>query len=294
MKTWSGGLALALIVLTAAPLAAQRPSNSRYANGQRMPLAPVPHSGEPVAPFFEGWYRNDDGTFTLSFGFFNLNQEQILEIPLGPDNFIEPAEFDGAQPTHFPVRPRRDRGVFYVTVPASFENDGRRLVWTLTANGKTTSVPGRVGFQALQLDYGPRAMGSVPPEVRFSPDGPVGRHVQGIRSEPRTAVVGEPLTLSVWVKEVSVRAEHDRLNTDVGVEVSWFKHQGPPDEVIFEEWQIELESGEGEATTTVTFTAPGEYLLRGRVDNFDANDSSGGDQCCWTNAWVPVTVTAAR
>ncbi len=292
MKALHGGLAIALIVLTAVPAAAQRPSNSRYANGQRMPLAPVPHSGEPVAPFFEGWYRNDDGTFTLSFGFFNLNQQEILEIPHGPDNFLEPAEFDGMQPTHFPVEPRRDRGVFVVTVPASFEDGEQRVVWTITANGQTTSVPARVGYSALQLDYAPRAMGSVPPDVRFSPDGPVGRHIKGIWAEPRTATVGEPITLSLWVEEVSVRAEHDRLNTDVGVEVSWFKHQGPPAPVIFEEWQIEVESGEGEATTTATFTAPGEYLLRARVDNFDANDSSGGDQCCWTNAYVPVTVRA--
>ena len=111
--------AVALVVgmVTATPLLAQLPSNSRYANGQRMPLSPRPPSGEPIAPFFEGWYKNDDGTFTFSFGYFNLNTEEELDIPVGPDNFIEPAELDGDQPTHFTASPRRNQGVFQVTVP---------------------------------------------------------------------------------------------------------------------------------------------------------------------------------
>ena len=257
-----------------------------------MPLAPIPPTGEPVAPFFEGWYRNPDGTFTFSYGFFNLNTEEILEIPLGPDNFIEPAEFDGDQPSHFPVRPRRDRGVFSITVPESYADTSRRVVWTITANGVTYSTPGRVGVNALQLDYGPRAMGSVPPLVRFEEVGEVGQHVQGARSEPHTAVVGEPMSLTVWVSEVSERSPDDNVNTNVEVEVTWFKHRGPADEVVFEPQQIAV-PGTGEATTLVTFTGPGEYLLRARADNFGANDSSGGDQCCWSNGYVPVTVTAS-
>ena len=282
----TGRLAAALL---AAQLGAVAPTAAQQV--QRLPLAPIPPKGEPVAPFFEGWYRNDDGTFTLSFGHFNLNTEEVLEVPLGPDNFIEPAEFDGAQPTHFPVRPRRDRGVFSVTVPASYEDGEQRVVWTITANGVTYSVPGRVGVSALQLDYGPRAMGSVPPLVRFDPEGPQGQHVQGVWGEPRTAKVGEPLTLQLWTDEVSVRDPEDLVNQEVDVEVSWFKHQGPAAEVSFEPWQITIAGGTGEATTAAVFSEPGEYVLRARADNWGANDSTGGDQCCWSNAYVRVTVT---
>lgn len=274
---------LGLALGVAAPTAAQQV--------QRLPLAPVPPRGEPVAPFFEGWYRNDDGTFTLSFGFFNLNTEQILDIPVGPDNRVEPAEFDGAQPTHFPVRPRRDRGVFSVTVPASYADEEQRVVWTIRANGVEYSVPGRVGADAMQLDYGPRAMGSVPPMVKFGSDGPEGQHVQGVWSDPRTVAVGEPLDLALEVSEVSERDPDDLVNQEVAVEVTWFKHSGPAAEVTFEPWQFEVESGKGEAVTAAKFTAPGTYVLRARVDNWAANDSTGGDQCCWTNAFVTVTVT---
>ena len=93
------GLFLALAVLTAVPAAGQRPSNSRYGNGERMPLSPVPMKGEPIAPFFEGWFRNPDGTFTFSFGYFNLSRSETHDIPIGSNNFIEPAEYNGVQPT---------------------------------------------------------------------------------------------------------------------------------------------------------------------------------------------------
>ena len=218
---------VAALILVAVQAAAAGPALSQQ---RRLPLAPILPRGDEVAPFFEGWYRNDDGTFTLSFGFFNLNSEQVLDIPVGPDNFIEPAEFDGMQPTHFPVRPRRDRGVFHVTVPASYEDGEQAVVWTITANGHTNATPGRVGIPALQLDYGPRAMGSVPPMVRFAPDGQAGQHVQGVWGEPLTAAVGEPLTLTVWTEEVSVRAPDDMVNAVVDVGLSWFKHQGPAGE----------------------------------------------------------------
>ena len=195
-------LALIAAITSLAPVGAQQV--------QRLPLAPRPPTGEPVAPFFEGWYGNADGTYTFSFGYFNLNMEEILEIPIGPDNFVEPAAFNGGQPTHFPVDPRRDRGVFTVTVPASYGDGQGRVVWTIRANGVTYSVPARAGIEALQLDYGPRGMGSVPPLLRLEPNGMEGQHPTGVRlSQPRVATVGNPLALTVWASEVSERFDHE-------------------------------------------------------------------------------------
>src|SRR5262249_35202992 len=53
-------------------------------------LAPTKSSGATVTPAFEGWYKNPDGTFSISFGYYNRNSEEMLEIPVGPDNFISP------------------------------------------------------------------------------------------------------------------------------------------------------------------------------------------------------------
>ena len=43
------------------------------------------------------------------------------------------------------------------------------------------------------------------------------------------------------------------------------------------------------AETTATFSAPGEYMLRA-VANDSSGDGGGGDQCCWTTAFVRVNV----
>ncbi len=43
------------------------------------------------------------------------------------------------------------------------------------------------------------------------------------------------------------------------------------------------------ATTVATFGAPGEYILRLQA-NDQTGDGGGGFQCCWTNAYVSVSV----
>src|SRR5450432_442328 len=84
----------------------------------QVPLAPVTASGQTANPAFEGWYKNADGTFSLSFGYFNRNESEILSIPVGPDNFISQGDANQGQPTYF--YPRRHWGVFAVKVPADF------------------------------------------------------------------------------------------------------------------------------------------------------------------------------
>ena len=45
----------------------------------------TPH-GQNIAPAFEGWQENEDGSFNLLFGYFNRNWAEELHIPIGPDN----------------------------------------------------------------------------------------------------------------------------------------------------------------------------------------------------------------
>src|ERR1043165_1350930 len=89
--------------------------------------------GQNIAPVFEGWEQNPDGTFNMVFGYFNRNWEEQPDIPIGPDNSISPGPADQGHPTHF--YPRRNKFWFRVLVPKDF---GRKeLVWTLTVHGKT-------------------------------------------------------------------------------------------------------------------------------------------------------------
>jgi hypothetical protein len=277
------------------------------AQGQR-PLAPLRSEGLRVAPFFDGWYQNPDGTITLSFGYSNLNQDEVIEIPLGPDNVVTPKEFDGRQPTSFvpaaPDLPRedatppapgavagrreRERGVFTVTVPAGFQGD---VVWTLRVRGQAYSVPGRARTGAYQLRW-PMAMGSVPPLLRFTLNGPAGRGPTGIEASPVQTRVGTPVGLTIWITDDSNR-EKDPVpiapKNKAAMNVRWYKHSGPGP-VAFDPPRTPIPELQGSATTSATFTQPGEYVLRVRVDNFGRVDTSSGNQCCWTNGYVKVTV----
>ena len=49
-----------------------------------------PPTGQNVVPAYEGWEENPDGSFNLLFGYFNRNWEGELDVPVGPDNNIEP------------------------------------------------------------------------------------------------------------------------------------------------------------------------------------------------------------
>jgi hypothetical protein len=282
------------VLLTAAigVLSAQAP--------RQWPLAPVPPDGQRVAPFFDGFYENADGTITLSFGYSNFNRERTIEIPLGPDNFIEPKEFDGRQPTSFPIAPvneagggaRRDRerGVFTITVPAGFKGD---VVWTLRHAGQTLKVPGRAKTGAYGLRW-PMAAGSIPPQLRFKPDGPFGRGPVGIESPPLQATVGTPLKVTVWTKDDSQRDAEaieikERGPARSAINFHWYKHSGPGP-VTFDPQKSNLKELEGHITSAITFTQPGTYMLRVRADNFGRTDTSAGNQCCWTNGYIRVTV----
>ena len=282
----------AAIGLGTVDLAAQRASERRVANpGEtQFELQLFRPSGGPVVPIFEGWYRNPDGTFELSFGYFNVNTEETLEIPLGSDNFIEPAEFDGRQPTVFEPVPESDRrhwGAFTVTVPADF--GARDVVWTLHVRGQTLSVPGRLTSPAYELagwEFPGRS--SVSPLLRLVADGPAGRGPRGITGAGRQAQVGVPLDLGAWVSRAAEAVDDERP-----INIKWFKHQGPGDvtfaarTAVVEPDAWAQEDG-AEVATTVTFSAPGEYLLRALAFNVIREFEF---QCCWTNGFVPVTVT---
>ena len=247
--------------------------------GQFNPVNRQQPRGLGVSPTFEGFFQNPDGTFTLSFGFFNRNTEEILTIPVGPRNFVEPGSIDQGQPTHFSTR--RSYGVFTVTVPATFGAD-QRVTWTLEANGERYSIPGGF-FKAYETDnLHARAVDRRPPVLVLEPGGVESRGPNGARIA-RTARVGQPLALSL--------ASWDEWD-DEGLEVTlrWFKQRGPG-EVTFNQQVVALGEGATRASTTVSFSEEGDYLLYVRADHSDVRVSAAGlEQCCWTNGYVSVKV----
>jgi hypothetical protein len=269
------GLACALAL-------AARPAATQQA------LMPVSASGKTVTPVFEGWYPNPDGTFSISFGYFNRNADEVLEIPVGPENSIEPGNPNQGQPTQF--QPRRHWGVFAVTVPRDFGD--KKIVWTLKVRGETFSIAGSL-HRDWQIDAleGEAGSDNTPPAVRFDSAGPEGRGPGGITAGPLRTSPGVPLTIPLWVTDDGKVAPS---NTGVDrqaapLTLTWFKHQGPG-VVSFGPATSRLSPTGGTASTTATFSMPGEYIVRVRVNDSPVA-TAGHAQCCWTNGFVRIVVS---
>ena len=262
--------------------------------------------GQNIAPVFEGWEQNPDGSFTMVFGFFNRNCEEVLHIPIGADNSIEPGGPDRGQPTRF--FPRRGQFNFRVRVPKDFGD--KELVWTLTAHGKTETAYASLRPQYVidkritmmnEAGFGAQAdeTASLHPVLRLESD------------TRRTVTVGEALSLTVFASDDGLpkpRKGRDDTN-NAGLIFGWLVYRGDDTHVTFDpeqfnpdfrgryagsslcknippipEWAMEPLPADGKVTMTATFSEPGTYVLRAMAHD-------GGLK---TTKEVTVTVTATQ
>lgn len=267
-------------------------------------------SGQPVIPIFDGWYPKSDGSHDLCFGYFSLNTEATVEIPLGPNNFIEPKSFDGEQPTHFLPVPgppnlyRRFFCTFVVNLPKDAPKTAR-VVWNLVQKGKVYAVPGHLGsvnYQIQELSAEDGARSSKAPVIKYLPSGPEGRGRSGVR-HVMTAKVGQPIDLGLLVTgppagpqglDADNSDDEERPYIKDGKKriwwVKWAKHRGPGD-VTFAPSEIDIWEGANIANAKATFSAPGEYVLRVQAIDNPGENASYQFHCCWTNGFVKVTVS---
>ena len=255
--------------------------------------AQVVSTGQTVSPAYEGWEQNADGSFNLVFGYFNRNWEEELDVPVGPNNTIEPGGPDQGQPTHF--LPRRNRFLVRIRVPKDF--DKKELVWTLTTHGKTEKA-----YATLKPDYfiddivlqnnnGAGGAGGGLPDT-IGNKAPVLK-VEGEKT--RTVGVGQPVSLIALATDDGkpnrrsmpsplsplLRAARGTPNSATGLRLSWFVYRGAG-KVTFDAPQVEVwedyrdgsnspwSAGfatppvppEGKWANQVTFSEPGTYVLR--------------------------------
>ncbi len=250
-------------------------------------------TGQSVALAYEGWEQNDDGSFSLLFGYMNRNWLEELDIPIGSDNRIEPGGPDRGQPTHF--LPRRNRHVFSIRVPEDFGD--KEVVWTLASHGETTSAYG-----TLHPDYFLDDIAIMNNNGAGGPAGGMfnifGNERPMLKVEGDAAVratVGQPVTLSARVTDDGVpmprampplvpgttRSGGGTPNSASGLRVAWFVYRGPGDVAFdppqFEVWENFREGAnspwasgwktpeapeDSHWVVRATFNNPGTYVLR--------------------------------
>jgi hypothetical protein len=267
--------------------------------GVALPRSPaaqqqIPYgSGQSVAPVYEGWERNADGSFNLVFGYMNRNYEERPEIPIGPNNSFSPEPADRGQPTHF--YPRRQQFMFKVRVPSTFGK--QQLVWTLTRAGKTERAVGKLDleWELSQVVYSQNRRGLGSDATKAEPNAPPTISVEG--PAQRTATTGTPVTLIVAAKDdgqpkptpldarldaaargarggpppalVTVRQSGPVQQQIVqpsrdGLSVTWTQWRGPG-RLTFNPPRMLVK--DGKASTAVTFSDPGTYVVRAYADD---------------------------
>ena len=275
LRVSAAALALGVAVVLAAPLATG---------------AQAPARGQNIAPVYEGFWRHDDGSIDLWFGYYNRNWEEEIDVPVGPDNHMDPGGPDLGQPTHF--FPRRSQFVFKVTVPADFGDD--EIVWSLTSNGVTENAYATLRPEYMVDETVMMANFGAGGQTGFHPD-MIGNMAPDLTLEtPPTMTVsaGEPVTLSAVAADdgkpaprsipvALIGTSHFVPNSATGLRLSWFRYRGPG-EVVFDPpqtkvWQDHRDGGnspwstgwetprvpdDNRWTVQATFSEPGTYVLR--------------------------------
>lgn len=252
--------------------------------------AQAPARGQNIAPVYEGFWRHDDGAIDLWFGYYNRNWEEEIDVPVGPDNHMDPGGPDLGQPTHF--FPRRSQFVFKVTVPADFGDD--EIVWSLTSNGVNEKAYATLRPEYMVDETVMMANFGAGGQTGFHPD-MIGNMAPELTLEtPPTMTVsaGEPVTLSAVAADdgkpaprsipvALIGTSHFVPNSATGLRLSWFRYRGPG-EVVFDPpqtkvWQDHRDGGnspwstgwetprvpdDNRWTVQATFSEPGTYVLR--------------------------------
>lgn len=267
--------------------------------------APTSHAqiryaiGQNVQPIFEGWLKNPDGTHSLVFGYLNRNWEEVLDIPVGPNNRCEPAPIDCGQPTRFFTR--RQRFVFKVAVPKDWD-PSRDLQWIVTAHGRTDTAKAwlqreyEINYGTLSENGGGGVLeaGNQPPSftqgspaqrialddtvaltVHVTDDGlpkprpqPRGTATSATGASPSSAATNpDAAATPTAATNPNPAANPNTPNPEAGrgargVRIRWVVHRGTG-KVTFEPENVPAVHGKPvEMTTKVSFSEPGTYVLR--------------------------------
>ena len=244
-------------------------------------------TGQNVAPIFEGWERNPDGSYNMVFGYLNRNYEEAVDIPIGAQNSItigDEVYGDKGQPTHF--YPRRQRFLFRVVVPKDWD-EKRKVVWTLTSHGKTDQAKGWLQPEwELSDDVIVENMGGGVPDPNNKAPSVTVAPVAGV-------TVSKPATLTATATDDGLPKPYRRAPSNPdrdsqprrprGVEIKWIQYRGPG-KVTFNPSASPVVYGEPVTLTSkVTFSAPGQYVLRAIAD----------DGQLYTTREITVTVSGA-
>jgi hypothetical protein len=212
-------------------------------------------ASQPIYLQYDGFVKNKDGTYTLSFGYFNVNQVDV-KVPPGEDNTFLPGPADRNQPIVF--LKGRHRFACSIVVPATFDG---KLQWAVRFAGKTITTTAKALDPLYELELNSERRATNGLDLASAPKGVCVNRAPSIQViNPLADVNAGADTLAATAfatrvdRELSLlgSVEDDGLPRGSTMTVLWKKVSGPGT-VTF--------SDDSEATTRAKFSAVGEYEL---------------------------------
>ena len=227
--------------------------------------------GQDVAPVFEGWERNPDGTFNMVFGYLNRNYEEEVDIPVGPDNTVDAgvgASGDRGQPTHF--YPRRQRFLFRVVVPKDWDKQ-QKVIWTLKSHGRTNQAKGWLQpVWELSEDVMVENMGGGVPDPNNKPPSLTVGDVSTVTLPDHATVIASATDDGLpkpYRRTPSNPDRNEQPRRPRGVQIKWIQYRGPGKVTFDPEVSAVLYGQPVALTSKVSFSAPGTYVLRATAND---------------------------
>ena len=211
-----------------------------------------PAAAQPTQPIYlqyDGFVRNANGTLTLSFGYYNMNNVDVT-VPPGDANSFAPGPSDRNQPITF-VKGRH-RFACSMVVDKTFAG---MLQWTVTFAGRTETTTAKALNPLYELELNSQKKAN---------DG------LDVDSAPKNVCVNRPPTLEIvnpfggpdastklaakvdQELAINARIEDDGLPRGSKLTAAWKKVSGPGT-VTF--------SDAASPPTRAKFSAPGAYEL---------------------------------
>lgn len=205
---------------------------------------------EPIYVQYDGYVKNKDGSYTISFGYFNMNNGEVTIQP-GVANAFTPAPGDRNQPVTF----LKGRHRFACTMIVDKTFDGR-LQWTIAFGGRTNISTAKTldPLYELELNSEKHALEGI--DLQSPKNACINRAPRvAVTLSPFEAPKTEAVELPGRVGQelaVNAQVEDDGLPRGSTVTSSWKKTSGPGD-VTF--------SSTTTGPTRARFSAAGTYVL---------------------------------
>lgn len=211
-----------------------------------------PAGAQPTQPIYlqyDGFVRNANGTLTVSFGYYNMNNVDVT-VPPGEANLFAPAPADRNQPITF-VKGRH-RFACSMVVDKTFDG---KLQWTVKFAGRTETTTAKALNPLYELELNSQKKANAGLDVENAP-----KNV--CVNRPPTPEIVNPFggpdastKLSAKVDQdlpINARVEDDGLPRGGKITAAWTKVSGPGN-VTF--------SDAASAATRARFSAPGAYEI---------------------------------